>query len=171
MTVMDERTVAAIYRLADEYGWRFEAKKDSLRQTQDSLWKLGLTVADLPRDVAMAPAGTRYFIVALPPLEEIADRPASPPAEQAAPPRERMQQDKPEQSDADRAVTRAAILCNDWKFIRWYGCADAQQATEKLRAALGGSRKNIAADAWFYEAFIKIETDFRMDSGLMAARR
>lgn len=172
MTVMDERTIAAIYTISDNFGWRFEGKKDALRQTQDGHWKLGFTVAheDLPKDISHAPMGTRYLIIAIPPPDESQAAAPSPPAEQAAIPRDRCEREPA--TDAERAVTRAAILCNDWRFQRWYGCADAAEAAEKMRAALGGSRKNIASDGWAHEAFLKIETDYRASTpGLMAARR
>jgi len=39
-----------------------EVKKDALRQTQDGIWKLTVTVhpSDMPVDLMMAPMGTRY---------------------------------------------------------------------------------------------------------------
>ncbi len=165
-------TAAAIYRLADEYGWRFEAKKDSLRQTQDNLWKLGFTVAELPQAVAMAPAGSRYFVILMPPLEEIGDAtPASPPAEQAAPPRATAPQNSRELTEMERARTRAAILCNDRQFQWWLDAADSEQAAERVRLRIGGSRSIIATNRKAFEAFIALETDYRAGTGQQAERR
>lgn len=47
----------------------FEAKKDGLRQTQDGLWKLTLTVIDLPSWLLTASMGTRLQVAVV----EIAD--------------------------------------------------------------------------------------------------
>ena len=40
----------------------FEVKKDGLRQMQDGLWKLSLTIMpeDMPMDLLQAPMGTLY---------------------------------------------------------------------------------------------------------------
>ena len=185
MTVMDERTIAAVYTISDNFGWRFEGKKDALRQTQDGHWKLGFTVAheDLPKDISHAPMGTRYLIIALPPPDEAADRPVSPPAEQAAIPRDRVEHEPLHKSDydrserqklsteAERAVTRCAILCNDRQFLRWFGCPTTEEAAAKMRLLVGGSRTLIATDRRAFDAFLRVETSYREECGLMAARR
>lgn len=189
MTPLDARSIAALYAVSDACGYRFEAKKDGLRQTQDGLWKLGLTVAgdDLPAAVMSAQPGTRFLVLCFPPPDESPAAAPSPPAEQAAIPRDRVEReplplplhksgyDRSERqklsTEGERAVTRCAILCNDGLFQWWLDAADSDQAAERVRLRIGGSRSIIATDRKAFDAFIALETDYRAATGQQAERR
>lgn len=121
-----------------------EAKKDGLRQTQDGLWKLTLTIHpnDFPQAIAMALPGTRYMVAfaeigddeqpvggdragkpdnlavgdAVPPQ---AAAPASPPAPRPFHTLPRSQQ--------------AALLGNDPGFQAWAGVTTAYDAAAFVR--------------------------------------
>lgn len=81
---------------------KFEAKKDGLRQTQDGLWKITLTVhpdEDLGPMLSAA-MGTRFMVA----YAEIGD------------------DEQPVQEPKQRSRTReAGILCNDLTFHEWLG--------------------------------------------------
>lgn len=99
--------------IAVENAFRFESKKDSLRQTQDGLWKVTFTVqaSDMPQGLLMAAMGTRFMLAAC----EIGDdeTPVQQPDEAKATPGEQVTDDpgepaeSEEQSDAAIAALRA----------------------------------------------------------------
>lgn len=99
------------------------------------------------------------------------DRPAFPPAEQVAPPRERQPVERAPLDGWERDRQRAVMLCKDPRFQAWRGCATEQQAIDSMRAEIGGSRSLIATDPDIHRQFLAVETTYRLDCGLMAARR
>lgn len=175
-----------------------EGKKDSLSQRQDGHWKIAFTVApgDMPQAIAMAPMGTRYMLA----IVQIGDdEEPIPPAQQASPPRpknDRAQERAREvyaNSDPDKkAITRAALLCQDAEFQLWIGAKfphtavprdliegarDQEGAEEKvaaflLRKCIGiNSRSQIGTEQAAYTAFIRLESDYRESTGQAAERR
>lgn len=78
----------------------------------------------------------------------------------------------PEKTPGERAVTRAAMLCDDIEFQRWYGVKSANEAAEKLRFVLGvRSRREIATNEDSFKKFLAIETEFLQRTGRIAEIR
>lgn len=137
---------------------KMEVKKDGLRQTQDGLWKLTLTVHpdDFPQGMAMAPMGTRYMVG----YAEIGDD------DQPVARQERQKEEDP----GKRAVTRAALLCRDSDFIEWMlgrmpdpDFMDVEEECAKvLRAKCGiASRSELSTNEEARRKFEALETSFR----------
>lgn len=80
-----------------------EVKKDGLRQTQDGLWKLTLTILpeDMPVDLMVAPMGSRYAMAIVPIRDDESANPTV------------------EQTEGERLRTRAVMLCKDEQFQRF----------------------------------------------------
>jgi hypothetical protein len=84
-------------------------------------------------------------------------------------------------SDMERARTRAALLPKDARFMDWIGdqlidadySADAAGAAQFIRniCCAGESRKLIAEDETCYEAFLRMETQYLVDTNQMAEPR
>jgi hypothetical protein len=69
--------------------------------------------------------------------------------------------------DMERARTRAAMLCEDARFIAWIGpCREAAQYIRNVCCA-GESRRLIAEDETCYRAFIAMETDYLLSIGAL----
>lgn len=154
----------------------FEAKKDRLYQTQDGLWKLTLTVqqCDMPNWLLRAPMGQRIGAAA---LHEIGDdeKPVTDAELKAECDRFNAAQNKPEKTEGERAVIRAAILCSDIEFQAWSrkefeaaqgapvsGMWGPSTTATWLRSRLGvSSRSEIATDSAALDKFLKMETSFR----------
>ena len=142
-----------------------------IEQAEAALHLFGMPMPDRERWVAIAPM-----------VGDPNAAPASPPAEQAAIPRDRKEvqshssdYDRSERqklsTEGERAVTRAAILCEQPQFQRWFGCPTTAEAAAKMRMLIRGSRSTIATDRRAFEEFLKIETQYRADSGRLAERR
>lgn len=134
---------------------KMEVKKDGLRQTQDGLWKLTLTVHpdDFPQGMAMAPMGTRYMVG----YAEIGDddQPAMEPAKV-------VKEDDP----GKQAVKRAVMLCKNPEFQGWVCnglCLPTEEdAARLLRDNCGlQSRSELATNVEARRKFEAIETSFR----------
>ena len=96
----------------------FEAKKHAIRQTQDG-WVVSFVIHpnDVAPDFAAAPLGT-IFMVGYQTTEDAEEAPvASPPRDPER--SQRAQQQYQHKSDAEQAVTRAAMLCQDPEFQLW----------------------------------------------------
>ena len=83
-----------------------EVKKDGMRQTQEGIWKLTLTVhpEDMPIEIMTAPMGTRYGIA----MVAINDDETTTNLES-----------NPEKSEGAKMVTRSVMLCNDPEFLKY----------------------------------------------------
>ncbi len=104
-----------------------EVKKDSLRQTQDGLWKITLTAAELPAWLLAASMGTRMVCA----LVQIGDdeQPVAPEVQPVKTP-------KPFASLP--AATQAGIVCADpvfWRFLRQEQLGTGPVADENAAAA------------------------------------
>lgn len=82
------------------------------------------------------------------------------------------------QKDAmEQAAIRACILCDDLKFKLWASKqippgSDFPDATEWLRRRLGvKSRNEISGNDRAFQAFLALETQFKMDTGHFAELR
>lgn len=78
----------------------------------------------------------------------------------------------------EKAVTRAAILCEDREFMGWLTHCLGRRidspvaAAEELRRMVGvNSRSQIGASGVAYNEFLKLETTFRQAIGQMAEAR
>ena len=127
-----------------------EVKKDGLRQTQDGIWKLTLTIHpnDMPVDLMTAPMGTRYGLAMIQ-VEE------------------GQEVNKPEQTEGDKLRVRAVMLCKDKQFQQYCeDCSPEAEATEELAKAhiIDGcginSRSELATDIQAQGAFKEILADF-----------
>ena len=144
-----------------------EVKKDGLRQTQDGLWKLTLTVHpdDFPQSMAMAPMGTRYMVG----YAEIGDddQPVTEPTKA-----------RPKEEDpGKRAVTRAVLLCKEKSFQEWLGpnmsARDdaADWAAKYVRTHCGiQSRSELSTNEEARKRFEVIEMEFKYRDQLERTR-
>lgn len=80
-----------------------EVKKDGLRQTQDGLWKLTLTILpeDMPVDLMVAPMGSRYAMAIVPIRDDESANPVI---------------SKTETTEGEKLRTRAVMLCKEREF-------------------------------------------------------
>jgi hypothetical protein len=83
-----------------------EAKKDSLRQTQDGLWKVTFTVKseDMHTAILNAPMGTRYMLAAV----EIGDN------------EEPVKQPEKQLTAGERVKRHFEASCQDEIFMAWF---------------------------------------------------
>lgn len=134
----------------------FEAKKDSLRQGQDGLWKLTLVIHpdSMPLWLLQAPMGQRIGAAA---LHEIGDD------EKEVIRTPQSADNKPEKTEGERAVVRAIMLCKDPAFRQWFdGEATEEEAAVTLRARLGiKSRSELAHNEVARKKFEALETSYR----------
>ena len=103
----------------------FEAKKNGLTQTQDGLWKVSLTVApdQMPVELTTAPMGQRLAVVIVALKDDGEVDPGNVFPEEIT------------RAEGGRAVTSAAMLCDNPDFQRWIH--DVAQKQMKWSAALG----------------------------------
>lgn len=131
-----------------------------IEQAEAALHLIGMPMPDCERWVAIAP------MVGDPNAPAV-----SPPAEQAAPPTHRNVPERAPLEGWERDRQRAVMLCKDTRFQAWCGCADEAQTIAHMRAQIGGSRSGIATDHETHRQFLSLETTYRADTGLLAARR
>ncbi len=158
---------------------KFEARKHAIRQTQDG-WVVSFVVhpSDVSAELAVAPLGTRYMIA----FAQIGDD--EQPVETPAKPRDitKSEQGKARYAaanDMEKALVRAALLPKDTRFLAWLSgryqipSLDEQEAAECIRdlCCAGQSRKLIAEDSACYDAFVKMETEYLIDTGALAGPR
>ena len=175
-----------------------EAKKDSLRQTQDGLWKITFTVSptDMPAALMAARPGTRYMLA----LVEIGDDEepvtsgplAATPAASTQPPEETPKAPAKQRpagaASQDKVVARAAILCGEPEFQRWlwdlvrkddppqfWSKAPVmwqQFAADAVRSHCRvTSRRDLAIDGDARKRFLALVERYEMDTGRRAERR
>ena len=166
-----------------------EAKKISYRQSRDGLVvSFVIHPSDMPDELALAPLGQRY-VLALAAIgddeEPVPWQPAGAPWYKGHPPdtkvavrvtaSERGKQRYATASDMERALVRAATLPKDARFRAWLGpaCPDEVSAANHIRheCCFGESRKLIAEDRECYEAFIRMETSYLIETGVLAEPR
>ncbi len=72
-----------------------------------------------------------------------------------------------------RALVRAALLPTDARFRQWIGAPHRMLAAQYIRdnCCAGESRRLIADDPGCYEAFIRLETQFMIETNRMAVPR
>lgn len=161
-----------------------EAKKYALRQSKDGvIVSFVLHPADMNDVVTLAPIGQRGMLVFVPIGEDeqpnavqgggtspVSNPPqAEPKAEDRSAASERGRQAYLDKSEGEKAVVRAAILCDDLRFCQFLGerlggqttAADAHGAASDLRQLLGiQSRREIADDPVIYQRFLDLEFQF-----------
>lgn len=165
----------------------FEGKKHAVRQTQDG-WVVSFVVHpnDMAPDFATAPLGTRYMVGFAQIGDDEQPVPIPAPLEPASAPSVRSEQGKARYaaaSDMEKALIRAATLPKDERFQqwvagkRWHGHA-GDRASEHTAVAhirenccQGASRKRISEDSECYDAFVKMETAYLIESGILPEPR
>jgi|GEM_PF-2220298 len=149
------------------HGVKFEAKKHAYRQTQDGI---SVTFIMHPDDVdaefAVAPLGTMYHVTAVQ-LDDDGKPKATPQKAVYA-----------EKSDGEKAVTRAALLCQDKAFMKWaeerfgVGSDEETNAAEFIRTACGvSSRAELATNQAALAKFTALEAEFLSACGRMTEVR
>lgn len=143
----------------------FEAKKNGLHQNQDGLWKLSLTVKDMPPEIMTAPMGQRLALVVVALTDDGEGKPGE------VFPDGYVEGSKPEKSAAQKAVVRAGMLCNDdsfqaWAEANWPHPASPSSPTELAAQYIRGrcgiaSRRELAVNPDALEKFLSMETDFK----------
>jgi hypothetical protein len=74
--------------------------------------------------------------------------------------------------EMEKACVRAGMLPKDRRFQKWIGAVDADDAARRLRLQCDvTSRSEIATDERAYREFLKMETAFQMDTGLLPSPR
>jgi hypothetical protein len=163
----------------------FEVKKHAVRQTADG-WVVSFVVHpnDMDSAFAVSPLGTRYMLA----VAQIGDdeQPISPAGPQPqtkglvaignSPGKDTPKQPAGEthKTPAERAVIRAAILCSEPRFRIWMAGEDISTtaAAQMLREACGvESRADIGKDPDALDRFVKLETEYLIEIGAMAAPR
>ena len=159
-----------------------EARKISYRQSKD-----GLVVSfvvhpnDMPDALALAPLGQRYMLA----LAAIGDdeKPVAPLTTPRVTASERGKQRYATASDMEKALVRSARLPKNTRFRgwvarqRWNGVDDDLSAEDtavkhiRETCCAGESRKLIAEDRACYEAFIRMETSYLIETGILGAPR
>lgn len=131
----------------------FEAVKISLSQDKNGLvLKLSLHPEEVPKDIILAPLGTRYMVA----LVQIGD------------------DEKPvkgrDKEEGDRAVAIAGALCRNPRFAKWLvqkGYADKdspEDAARSLREILGvESRAALATNDVARSAFMELRAEFESE--------
>lgn len=166
----------AIATRAREVAAHFESKKDALRQTQDGLWKITFTTAEIPPWLLQASMGTRLMVAValigddeqpIAPAEQRETAPRTPDPEKSA----KAKLSYLDKNEMQRASVRSGILCRDPIFQAHLETPDADACAERLREMLGGSRSRIGTDEETYRIFLSIETDFRAATNQIAERR
>lgn len=153
----------------------FEGKKHAIRQTQDG-WVVSFVVHpnDMTPEFAASPLGTRLMIG----YAEIGEDEEPKTAKVVDLSKSLRGKEAYAQKDAmEQAVARACILCDDLKFKLWASKqippgSDFPDATEWLRRRLGvKSRNEISGNDRAFQAFLALETQFKMDTGHFAELR
>ncbi len=145
-----------------------EAKKDGLAQLQDGCWKLTLKVHldDMPTWLMSAPMGTRLACA----IVEIGDDEQPVPHEIS--PAKKAYQSK---TEGEKAVTRAAMLCKDRQFRKWFmgfDHASESGAAEQLKTECGiNSRAEFVTDSHAFKRFLEIEQEYHEATGQAAEPR
>ena len=144
----------------------FETKKDSLRQTQDGIWKLTLTVLpeDMPVELLQAPMGTVYGL-AMVPVDY--DNPETDVV--LTSPTETKQS-----SEGDKIRVRSIMLCKDGDFQNWakhnidlyadWDDFDSMEALARHAILLEctiDSRRELITDVKAQELFKKLDKKFK----------
>lgn len=138
--------------LARESAITFEAKKDSLRQTQDGTWKIAFTVQGIDMDDRLTKAfpGTRYVAVLVQigddelPIQQPAKENKVTPIRTPAMASPVTASEKPKRDWRDvQPAAQAGIRCNEPTFIaflnetRRYRITGSDEAAEAVREICG----------------------------------
>ena len=143
--------------------YQLECKKDGLRQTQDGLWKLTLTVHpnDMPDEILKAPMGRKYIAV-------FADYDNDDPQ-----PEYDGGETEPEQSKEKRKFEdmprsqQAGMLCQESAFQEWLGVDGSDAAATQVRIHCGvKSRIELDSFACSAKPWDKLVADYRSQMGL-----
>jgi len=129
----------------------FETKKDGLRQTQDGLWKLTLTVLpeDMPVELMQAPMGTPYGLAMVKIDYDNPDKPVA------------------EKSEGEKIRTRAVMLCKDSDFQSfssavYFNDKDESGAQETIKTTCYiNSRSELTTNENAQERFLSLVEDFK----------
>jgi hypothetical protein len=134
-----------------------EVRKIAYRQSKDGMViSFVLHPSEVPEDLATAPVGQRYMMVAV----RIGDD------EQPEPPQPAPQKAGKRKWHEMPASQRAGLLCNDHAFIQWSRTADAGACADWLRQRCGvHSRATLDTDEHAARRFARIEEDFNAASG------
>ena len=131
--------------------YQLECKKDGLRQTQDGLWKLTLTVHpnDMPDEILKAPMGKHYIAVF---AEYDADNP---------------QAERRKFEDMPRSQ-QAGMLCHDENFQKWLSVDGNDNAAWEVRSRCAvGSRAELDNDSVAAQSWDAIVRKYRSQMGLV----
>lgn len=162
-----------------------EAKKDGLRQTQDGLWKITLTLHpnDAPAWLLAAPMGQRLgmTIAALEEQNAGADSGAPPSPNGSGPPSDAPSKAPPAAKRPWHTLplsTQAALLCQDEAFQGWLvgyreiGKPDADETARQLRNRIKVvSRAELDKDQGAAARFMALVEKFHSETGRMAEAR
>lgn len=101
-----------------------EVKKDALRQTQDGLWKLTLTILpeDMPVDLMVAPMGSRYAMAIVPIRDDESANPIALSSNGRTPDFDSGNVGSipaKATSEGEKLRTRAVLLCGDESFKKF----------------------------------------------------
>lgn len=149
----------------------FEGKKHAIRQTQDG-WVVSFVVHpnDMTPEFAASPLGTRLMIG----YAEIGEdeQPKAPDLAKS----NRGKEAYAAKDAMEQATARACILCKDLKFQLWAvksgTVREPETTAEWLRRRLGvNSRNDISSNFRAFQAFLALETQFKMDTGQLAEMR
>ena len=138
--------------------YQIEVKKDAMRQNQDGVWKLTLTLhpQDVPTALFGDPMGQRYMLVLAPINDEEQPRQAAPGASGDAPPAERQEK------DSDRLVKSAGALASDPLFARYANEKGADDPVKYIRAECGiKSRSELAWNTVAQQNYKRLYAQFR----------
>ena len=131
--------------------YQVECKKDGLRQTQDGVWKLTITVHpnDMPIEILKAPMGRQYIAV-------FAEYDGGEPEQ----PKERR-----EWGDMPRSQ-QAGMLCQDESFQAWVGGTAGSTAETVRSLCKVDSRSELDNNEAAAEAWDDMVADYRSSMGL-----
>lgn len=138
-----------------------------LEMAQDAITKLGMP----------QPSDPAWCAIAL--LNREAAAPPSPDKSAAA--RERGKEQYRQKDAMEQAAVRAVLLCKDKTFQQWmaelrdaswHATKGEEYCSAQMRNYLEiASRRDIGSNDRAYQAFLALETQFKMDAGQMAERR
>ena len=135
--------------------YQLECKKDGLRQTQDGLWKLTLTVHpnDMPDEILKAPMGAHYIAV-------FAEYDGGEPEPEQ--PKERGKFE-----DLPRSQ-QAGMLCQDKRFVAWCpGVTTPEEAAQYVRDYCGvTSRADLDTNLDAVEHWVLLLDTYHSQMGL-----
>lgn len=151
-----------------------EAKLHGFRRTQD-----GVVVSfvvhpeQVPQALALDPLGSRYMLAFVAIGD---DEQPLPPGQSKEPPISKSSAHGKARyassTERKQALVRACAYAKDARFRSWLRVETEAGAVDAIRHACGiESRREIESDPRAYDAFIRLETDYKIANNLMAAPR